>query len=74
MIGPIATPPALSTLATAVGAATHRFDAAAERVAANGPDIDGMVGMIEARTELAADAAAFRFASDTQGSLIDLLA
>lgn len=43
-------------------------------MAENGPDMHGMVGMMEARLEVAADAAGLRMASDTQGSLIDVLA
>ena len=74
MIGRVTAPQALSTLAAGIGAATHRFDDAAERVAADGPDAEGMVGMLVAREDVQACAAGFRLASDTTGALIDVLA
>jgi hypothetical protein len=74
MIAPTTSQPALSTLAAAIGAASHRFDDAAERVAADGPDAEGMVGMLVAREDVQACAAGFRLASDTTGALIDVLA
>ena len=74
MVAPITARPALSTLAAGIGAATHRFDDAAERVAAEGPDAEGVVGMLVAREDLQACAAGFRLASDTTGALIDVLA
>jgi hypothetical protein len=74
MIGRVTSPPALSTLAAGIGAATHRFDDAAKQVAVEGPDADGMVGMLVAREDVQACAAGFRLASDTTGALIDFLA
>ena len=74
MIGRITSQPALSTLAAGIGAATNRFDDAAERMAGDGPDADGMVGMLVAREDVQACAAGFRLASDTTGALIDVLA
>jgi hypothetical protein len=74
MIGRVTSPPALSTLAAGIGTATHRFDDAAEQVAAEGPDAEGMVGMLVAREDVQACAAGFRLASDTTGALIDVLA
>lgn len=74
MLSPIAPQPALAALAGGIRAAGQRFDQAADDVAANGPDIDGMVGMLEARLDTQACAQGFRLASDTEGSLIDVLA
>ena len=74
MIGRVTSPPALSALAARIAAATHRFDDAATRVAADGPDPEEMLGMLVAREDVQACAAGFRLASDTTGALIDVLA
>jgi hypothetical protein len=74
MLSPIAPQPVLATLAGGIRAAGQRFDQPADDVAANGPDIDGMVGMVEARLDTQACAQGFRLASDTEGALIDVLA
>jgi hypothetical protein len=74
MVAPFTSQPALRTLAAGIGAATHRFDDAAERVTAGGPDAEDMVGMLVAREDVQACAAGFRLASDTTGALIDVLA
>jgi hypothetical protein len=74
MLSPIAPQPALAALAGGIRAAGRHFDQAADDVAANGPGIDGMVGMLEARLDTQACAQGFRVASDTEGALIDVLA
>lgn len=74
MVAPLSSQPGLSTLAAGIGAATSRFDDAAERVAVGGADAEGMVGMLVAREDVQACAAGFRLASDTTGALIDILA
>jgi hypothetical protein len=74
MIGSVTSSPALPALAAGLGAATRRFDDAAGRVAQDGADADGMVGMLVAREDVQACAAGFRMASDATGALIDVLA
>lgn len=74
MLSPIAPQPALAALAGGIRAAGQQFGQAAADVAANGPDIDGMVGMLEARLDTQACAQGFRLASHTERSLIDVLA
>ena len=74
MIGQVTSHSALATLAAGIGAAAHRFDDAAERVASDGPDADGMVGMLVGREDVGACAAGFGLASDPTGALIDVRA
>ena len=65
MVTPLTSQPALSALAAGSGAATHRFDDAADRLAADGPDAEGMVGVLVVRGDVHACAAGFRLVSDT---------
>ena len=66
--------PALGALAGGMRAASDHLDQAAGQVASGGPDPDSMVGMMLARIEMQACASGFRTASETEGSLIDVLA
>ena len=74
VLSPISPQPALAVLAGGIRAAGERLDQAADDVSANGPDIDGMVGMLEARLDTQACAQGFRLASHTETALIDVLA
>ena len=74
MLSPITPQPALTALSGGIRAGDERFDQVADDVAAHGPDVDGMVGMLEARLDTQACAQGFRLASDTEGAPIDVLA
>ena len=68
--------PATASAAWGMGAASARFDAAAERVATGSGDLasDMVDANITAPTAFALNAAVLRTVDETQKSLIDILA
>lgn len=74
MIGGIGASAAGAVAAQGIADATSRFDAAASRIVAAGPEVESAVDMKLAQAQVGACVAAARAADEMTGTLIDAIA
>lgn len=74
VVGGIGASAAGAVAARGIADATSRFDAAARRIVAAGPEVESAVDMKLAQTQVSACVAAARAADEMTGTLIDAIA
>jgi outer membrane lipoprotein SlyB len=73
-VGGIGASAAGAVAARGIADGTSRFDAAARRIVAAGPEVESAVDMKQAQTQVSACVAAARVADEMTGTLIDAFA
>lgn len=74
VVGGIGASAAGAVAARGIADGTSRFDAAASRIVAAGPEVESAVDMKLAQTQVSACVAAARAADEMTGTLIDAIA
>lgn len=74
VVGGIGASAAGAVAARGIADGTSRFDAAARRIVAAGPEVESAVDMKQAQTQVSACVAAARVADEMTGTLIDAFA